>query len=45
MSESNSETIRKAYQDLANGNIPAVFAAFDPAISWRSWSWSAVAQL
>ena len=35
MSESNSEIIRKAYQDFANGNIPAVFATFDPAITWH----------
>jgi hypothetical protein len=35
MSESNSEIIRKAYQDFANGNIPAVFAAFDAAITWH----------
>lgn len=35
MSQSNSEIIRKAYQDFANGNIPAVFAAFDPAITWH----------
>ena len=35
MSESNTEIIRKAYQDFANGNIPAVFAAFDATISWH----------
>ena len=32
MSESNSEIIRKGYQDFANGNIPAVFAA---AMTWH----------
>ena len=35
MTESNSDIIRKAYQDFASGNIPAVFAAFDPAITWH----------
>ena len=35
MSESNTEIIRKAYQDFANGNIPAVFASFDATISWH----------
>jgi hypothetical protein len=35
MSDSNGEIIRKAYQDFANGNIPAVFAAFDAAITWH----------
>jgi hypothetical protein len=29
MGESNSVIIRKAYEDFAHGNIPAVFAAFD----------------
>ena len=33
--ESNSETIRKAYQDFAQGDVPAVFAAFDPKIIWH----------
>jgi uncharacterized protein len=32
---SNGEIIRKAYENFANGNIPAVFAAFDPAITWH----------
>ncbi len=32
---SNGEMIRKAYEDFANGNIPAVFAAFDPGIAWH----------
>jgi ketosteroid isomerase-like protein len=35
MGESNSEIIRKAYEDFAHGNIPAVFAAFDAGISWH----------
>ncbi len=35
MSVPNEEIIRKAYQDFAQGNIPAVFAAFDAAITWH----------
>jgi hypothetical protein len=35
MSESNSAIIHKAYEDFARGNIPAVFAAFDAAITWH----------
>jgi uncharacterized protein len=35
MSPSNSAVIRKAYEDFARGDIPAVFAAFDAAISWH----------
>jgi len=35
MSASNSAIIHKAYEDFANGNIPAVFAAFDPDITWH----------
>jgi uncharacterized protein len=35
MSASNSAIIRKAYEDFAHGNIPAVFAAFDAAITWH----------
>ena len=35
MSESNSAIIRKAYEDFAHGNIPAVFAALDAAITWH----------
>jgi len=35
MGESNGAIIRKAYQDFANGNIPAVFAAFDATIRWH----------
>lgn len=35
MSESNGAIIRTAYEDFARGNIPAVFAVFDPAITWH----------
>src|SRR5215831_12367069 len=35
MRESNGTIIRKAYEDFAHGNIPAVFAAFDAAITWH----------
>jgi len=35
MQETNAVTIRKAYEDFARGNIPAVFAAFDTAITWH----------
>ena len=35
MSDSNSVTIRKAYEDSAQGNIPSVFAAFDAGITWH----------
>jgi ketosteroid isomerase-like protein len=35
MGESNSAIIRKAYDDFAHGNIPAVFAAFDADITWH----------
>jgi uncharacterized protein len=35
MSESNSAIIGKAYENFAHGNIPAVFAAFDEAITWH----------
>jgi uncharacterized protein len=35
MSEANGAIIRKAYEDFAQGNIPAVFAAFDPTITWH----------
>src|SRR5215469_4134986 len=34
-STSNGEIIRKAYQDFAQGNVPAVFAAFDGTITWH----------
>jgi uncharacterized protein len=35
MNESNGQIIRKGYEDFATGNIPAVFAAFDPAVIWH----------
>lgn len=35
MGESNAAIIRKAYEDFAHGNVPAVFAAFDAAITWH----------
>ena len=35
MDQSNAAIIRKAYEDFASGNIPAVFAAFDPMITWH----------
>jgi uncharacterized protein len=35
MGESNGAIIRKAYDDFAKGNIPAVFAVFDAAITWH----------
>src|ERR1700731_533246 len=35
MGESNAAIIRKAYEDFAQGNIPAVFAAFDSGITWH----------
>src|SRR5215470_20014201 len=35
MTESNSEIIRRAYKDFANGNIPGVFGAFDANITWH----------
>jgi ketosteroid isomerase-like protein len=35
MGESNAVIIRKAYEDFAQGNIPAVFAAFDAGITWH----------
>jgi hypothetical protein len=35
MRESNAATIRKAYEAFAEGNVPAVFAVFDPAITWH----------
>ena len=33
--ESNARVIRKAYEDFGKGDVPAVFAAFDPAITWH----------
>jgi uncharacterized protein len=35
MSESNAAIIRKAYEDFAQRNIPAVFGAFDATITWH----------
>lgn len=35
MGGSNAAVIRKAYEDFAHGNIPAVFAAFDAGITWH----------
>jgi len=35
MGESNALIIRKAFDNFARGNIPAVFAAFDPSIAWH----------
>jgi uncharacterized protein len=35
MSEQNAAIIRKGYEDFAQGNIPAVFAVFDPKITWH----------
>jgi uncharacterized protein len=35
MPESNAALVRKAYEDFAQANIPAVFAVFDPGITWH----------
>ena len=35
MREPNAKIIRKAYEDFAHGNVPAVFAALDTSISWH----------
>jgi uncharacterized protein len=35
MAESNGAIIRKAYEDFAKGNVPAVFAVFDASITWH----------
>jgi ketosteroid isomerase-like protein len=35
MIPTNSTIIRKAYDDFANGNIPAVLEAFDTSITWH----------
>ncbi len=35
MGQSNADVIRKAYENFAHKNIPEVFAAFDPAITWH----------
>lgn len=35
MGDSKAAIIRKAYQDFAHGNVPAVFAVFDAAMTWH----------
>jgi len=35
MLESNAVIIRNAYENFARANIPAVFAIFDPSITWH----------
>jgi ketosteroid isomerase-like protein len=35
MDNSNAAIIRKAYQDFAQGDVPAVFGALDPSIAWH----------
>ena len=35
MMPSNTAVIRKAYDDFAKGDIPAVIGAFDPSITWH----------
>jgi len=35
MDNASRAVIRRAYEDFARGNIPAVFAVFDPAITWH----------
>jgi ketosteroid isomerase-like protein len=35
MIPASATIIRKAYDDFANGNIPAVLAAFDTSITWH----------
>jgi len=35
MAEQNAVIIRKAYEDFAHGDIPAVFSIFDPKITWH----------
>jgi uncharacterized protein len=35
MDKSNGAIIHKAYADFARGDVPAVFAVFDPAITWH----------
>lgn len=32
---SNAMVVRKAYEDFARGDVPAVLEAFDPAITWH----------
>lgn len=35
MGEANAAIIHRAYEDFARGDAAAVFAAFDPAITWH----------
>ena len=35
MDTPNGAIIRRAYDDFARGDIPAVFAAFDMSITWH----------
>ena len=35
MGDSNATIIRKAYENFAHGNVPAVLAAFDASIAWH----------
>jgi uncharacterized protein len=35
MNDSNAAIIRKACEDFAHGNIPAVFGAFDANMTWH----------
>ena len=35
MADSNGAIIRKAHDDFPKGNVPAVFAVFDAAITWH----------
>ena len=35
MSQMNVAIIRKAYEEFAHGNIPAVFGVFDAEITWH----------
>src|SRR5438094_843405 len=35
MNSTNATIIRKAYDDFARGDIPAVLAAFDASITWH----------
>ncbi|MBV9249981.1 MAG: nuclear transport factor 2 family protein [Acetobacteraceae bacterium] len=35
MDNQNATIIRQAYQDFAQGNVPAVFGAFDANITWH----------
>ena len=40
MIPNNASIVRKAYEDFAKGDIPAVLEAFDPSITWHeSASW------